>query len=217
MVRAELLWEIEQTAPEVVESLKELEPSAWAAEWFSGSEWAVRQAKRTKEFWLIFPASRERVEFARYGGRLYMGLGVPRRSEFTYKPWDPNRETERNFRVRLISEFKARLEQEIQEQRDRAPQPSIPALKNLHRDCEWLVLYHFKRQSFAQIVRDIEGRLAALNAKPPSDKPAEKESDNRPELVSIDAVSLAVRNLASIVELKLRTPDPAGRLPRQDL
>ncbi len=145
-----------------------------------------------------------------------MGLGVPRRSEFTYKPWDPNRETERNFRVRLISEFKARLEQEVQEQRDRAPEPSILALKNLHRDCEWLVLYHFKSQSYSQIVRNIGEKLAALDSKLPSDEPAKKESDNRPELVSIDAVALAVRNLASIVGLKLRTPDPAGRPPRQD-
>ena len=214
--RSQLLREIERTAPEVVDSLKSLSPQDWAKKWFGGAPWAIRQAERTREMWLESPACFRRGEFGVYGGVMYRGLSVPLPSAFHYKAWNPNKETEQRFRTRILDEFKTRIEQEILDQKERGPEPHVPALKNLDRDCEWLVRYHFKRERYAQIVRDASARLVALDdaKKPPVTD--DFSGTRRPEKVSADAVSLAVRNLATIIELQLRTPDPPGRAPRQE-
>ena len=55
--RSTLLRTIETIAPEVVKSLKELDPFDWAAKQFGGVEWAHRQAERTLDVWRDFPKS----------------------------------------------------------------------------------------------------------------------------------------------------------------
>jgi hypothetical protein len=191
--RSTLLRTIETIAPEVVKSLKELDPFDWAAKWFGGVEWAHRQAERTLDVWRDFPKSESRGEFGRYGGVLYRGMDVPDRSDFSYKPWNPNREDRGPFRQRILRAFTARLDEELDAQEERATPPDVPAFRNLDRDAAWLAHYQFGRLSYTRIAHGIDGS----------------------ERADPTTVRKAVQALATVVELNLRTPDSAGRPTRR--
>ena len=190
--RAEFFRAIQRHAPHVVAALKEQSPEEWARKWFGGAEWAVRQASQTKEAWEISPASEQRAEFAVYRIGLFPSLGVPSHSSFDYRPWSPAKEREETFRTRLEVAFKDHLEREIEEQKNRAPVPSVAAHRSLERDCEWLVLYQFQKLAFRELAERLE-----------EGSPTEK--------VSTDAIRKAVTSLAKHIELNLRKPDRPGR------
>jgi len=147
----------------------------------------------TKDYWGILPADQPKQTFGRYGGGLFAGREIKTPEPFPYAPWNPDRENASQYRVRLKAEFMKHLDAQIEAQKRERKISRLPDDVKLERDARWLVRYHFRRETFAEIAR----------------------GGGSAQIVSPDTVRKAVQNVAQLIEIDLRAPDLAGRPPNQ--
>lgn len=191
--RSWTLRAIESLMPNILSDLEKSGSDEWAARWFSGARWATTTAKMTKDYWGILPADQPKQTFGRYGGGLFAGREIKTPEPFPYAPWNPDRENASQYRVRLKAEFMKHLDAQIEAQKRERKISRLPDDVKLERDARWLVRYHFRRETFAEIAR----------------------GGGSAQIVSPDTVRKAVQNVAQLIEIDLRAPDLAGRPPNQ--
>ena len=163
-----------------------------ANRWFNGARWAATAASIAKDNWASTSEEPSQLTFGRYGGGLFAGRQIQNAAPFEYAPWNPDRENASEYRSRVKSEFTKHLNSQIEAQKQIGQIARLPDDEKLERDARWLVRYQFCLESFAEIARGDELAMT----------------------VSPDTVRKAVQNLALMIELDLRAPDPAGRPPK---
>ncbi len=192
--RVMLFLALEKHGKAVVRDLLDSSPEEWANKWFSGEEWAIRQAGRTKDLWAYSPKTLKQLNFGSFPKGLTKGSGV---GQFGYRLWNPLMENKSEARKRLESRFLAHLTAEMDAHASQIGWRPKRGRQNMERDAKWFALYQFSNKTAGEIaLAENKGRV-------------DREC-------SANKVGKAVMRFAEVVGLPVREGNRSGR-PREDL
>lgn len=190
--RVSLFRALEEHASFVVRDLRDRSPEDWAARWFAGRRWAIRQATATKSAWADTPSARSRLEFRRFPKGMMAGIRHRRFGRFDYRDWNPLAETKTQAKGRLRAEFLAHLKAEMDSYGDEIGYKPKPSRKHTERDAKWFVLYQYGEKTCGEIALDEDGEKTKRD-------------------MTANRVQKAVESFAMLVDLPLRKGNRRGR------